>query len=90
MISMEEKLREKLRREADGWIEKELKERMAHAEMLIRRQAQDACSGEEASEHIRKASPYAMEEIRKDLEFEASGWVEGELKKRLERIEDKK
>jgi hypothetical protein len=83
MINFEEKVRERLEKEAAEWIESELEKRMDHAIELIHNQAQDACGEHSYEKHVMKATAYAEEEIRKELEFESNLWIEEELKKRV-------
>jgi hypothetical protein len=85
MIDMEKKVREKLEAEAAQWVEKELVLRMAHARDAIEYQADlssAVCGEEGAKKHIRDATAFAEEGIRNELEFEASNWVEEELRNR--------
>lgn len=90
---MTDKIREKLRKEADEWIERELAIRMGHADAEIERQADIssiACGESTAKQHINKAHAYAEEEIRRDLEHEARQWIENEKKKHGILLEDRK
>lgn len=83
MINFEQKVRERLEKEAEKWVEAELEVRMKHAVELIHRQAQGAC-GEHAYEaHIQQATAFAEEALRRELEFERKLWIEEELKKRV-------
>jgi len=85
-ISMEVKLREKLRREAAEWIEKELEKRMEYAEAEILKQANvamDAVGAGKAKKHVEKAMAYAEQEIRVELDNYSRVWIEEEVKKRL-------
>ncbi|MCJ7500522.1 hypothetical protein MUP29_09720 [bacterium] len=85
MINIEEKVREKLEKEAAQWVEEELEKRMAYARDAIDYQVDvsaDMCGECGANKHIREASALAEEGIRQELEFEADGWVEGKLKER--------
>lgn len=85
MINMDDKMREKLEREAAQWVEEELVLRMAYAREAIEYQADMSsvmCGEEGARKHIRDATAFAEENIRNELEFEASAWVDEELRKR--------
>ena len=85
MIDMEQKVREKLEKEAAQWVEEELEKRMAYAREAIEYQtvvSSEMCGEDGAKRHIRGASALAEEGIRQELEFEADGWVEGKLKER--------
>ncbi|UCF31492.1 MAG: hypothetical protein JSV26_03515 [bacterium] len=76
--------RERLRKEADAWIEKELKVRMEHAKREIENQAEISslvCGDDGARRHVEDATAYAEEELRKQLEHEAREWVEKEMVK---------
>ena len=85
MIDMEQKVREKLEKEAAQWVEEELERRMAYARDAIDYQVDVSvamCGEGGAKKHIRDASALAEEGIRQELEFEADGWIEGKLKER--------
>ena len=85
MIDMEQKVREKLIKEAARWVEEELGKRMTYARDAIDYQVNvsaEMCGECEANKHIREASALAEEGIRQELEFEADQWVEGKLKER--------
>ena len=85
MIEMEQKLREKLEKEAAQWVEEELEKRMKYAREAIEFQADlsaDVCGPGGAEKHIRDASALAEENIRMELELEADGWIETSLKER--------
>lgn len=85
MLSMEQKVREKLEAEAAQWVEEELVLRMAYARDAIEEQADISsimCGEEGARKHITDASSLAEVNIRNELEFEAAGWVEDEMHKR--------
>ncbi len=85
MINLEQKIREKLEAEAAQWVEEELVRRMAYARDAIEYQADVSsimCGEEGARRHIKDASAFAEESIRQELEFEATGWVEGKVKDR--------
>lgn len=89
-ISMEEKLREKLRKEADDWIEKELNKRMEYAEAEILKQANvalEAVGTNKAQKHVVSAMAYAKQEIRVELDNYSRVWIEEEVKKRLKKDE---
>jgi glycerol-3-phosphate dehydrogenase len=94
MAGMEDKTHDKLRKEANEWIETELAIRMKHADAEIERQADISsisCGEEGAKRHIKTAHTYAEEEIRRDLEHEARLWLEDELKRRENlRLQDRK
>ena len=86
-INMEEKLRDKLRKEADEWIEKELKKRMEYAEVEILKQANSAMEvvgAAKAKQHVEKAMAYAEQEMRMELDNYSRVWIEEEVKKRLQ------
>ena len=85
MTNMEDKVREKLEKEAALWVEAELQRRMTYAMDAIEEQADISsvmCGEEGARKHIKNAGAFAAENIRHELEFEADAWVEEELKKR--------
>ncbi len=89
-VSMEEKLRAKLREEAEEWIERELKERMEYAEAEILKQANvalEVVGAEKAQKHIVDAIAYAEQEIRVELDNQSRIWIEEEMKKRLKKDE---
>lgn len=89
-ISMEEKLRAKLREEAEEWIERELKERMEYAEAEILKQANvalEVVGAEKARKHIEAAMAYAEQEVRVELDNQSRIWIEEEVKKRLKKDE---
>ena len=93
MAGMEAKIDEKLRKEADEWIEKELAIRMQHADEEIQRQADISsisCGESAAKSHIKTAHIFAEQEIRRDLEHEAKLWIDGEIKKHGIQLEDRK
>jgi glycerol-3-phosphate dehydrogenase len=94
MAGMEDKTHEKLRKEADKWIEAELAIRMKHADEEIQRQADISsisCGEEEAKRHIKTAHAFAEKEIRRDLEHEARLWIGEKLKRRENlRLQDRK
>ena len=83
MIDFEQKVRERLEKQAAERIEEELAVRMKHAVNLIHKQAQGACGEHAYENHVRKATAYAEKELRKELEFDSKLWVEEELKKRI-------
>ncbi len=86
MATMEDRIRKELEAEAEKWIETELAVRMEHAAKEIKYQADVSsamCGDEEAERHVQKASAYAEEEIRKELEHEARLRVEKELTRRM-------
>ena len=83
-------LRERLRKEADQWVEVEMEKRMAAAEEEIKLQADLGSNiyvDEITSRHVRDMTAYARQEIRRELEMDAERWIEEELKKRGETIE---
>ena len=85
MISMEDKIREKLEAEAAQWVEEELEKRMTYARGAIEYQADVStimCGEAGAKRHIRDASALAEEGIRQELEFEAAGWVGEKIRER--------
>ena len=85
MIDMEQKVREKLEKEAAQWVEGELEKRMGFATEAIEYQVSISagmCGENGAKKHIRDASALAEEGIRQELEFEAEGWVEEKIRER--------
>jgi len=87
-ISMEEKLREKLKKEAEEWVEKELNKRMDYAEAEILKQANvalEAVGANKAQKHVVDAMAYAEREIWVDLDNYSRVWIEEEVKKRLKK-----
>ena len=83
MINFEQKVRERLEKEAGVWIEAELEKRMKITLELIHKQAQGACGEHSYEQHVQRATAYAEAELRRDLEFESRSWIEAELKKRV-------
>ena len=64
MINMEEKIRDKLEKEAAQWVEEELEKRMGYARDAIDCQVNvsaDMCGECGANKHIREASALAEE-----------------------------
>ena len=85
MIEMEQKVREKLEAEAAKWVEEELQKRMFIARKAIKEQvsiSESTCGQLKAQKHLKDATALAQESIRNELEFEAAGRVEEQLKDR--------
>jgi hypothetical protein len=92
MIDIEEKFRERLKKEARQWVEDELARRMEHARAEIRRQveiASESCGEERARKRMADAIAYAEEEIHKELENEAWVRVEEQMRVRREKVKGK-
>jgi len=90
MTHENEILSSRLKREAQQWIELEMEKRMAAAEEEIKYPADVGSNiymDEITSKHVKDATDYARQEIRRELEMDAERWIEEELKKRGENIE---
>jgi hypothetical protein len=90
MTRENEMLRQKLTDEARQWIEVEYEARMDAASDEIETQANlggNLFHDEIIHKHVRDATAYAGQEIRRELEMESEKWIEEEMKRRGERIE---
>jgi hypothetical protein len=80
----------RLREEADQWIEREMEARMGYASEEIETQADvgsNLFGDSTIKKHMRDATAYAEQEIRRGLEMEAEKRIEEELKKHTEQVE---
>lgn len=90
MTRENEMLRQKLTDEARQWIEVEYETRMDAASDEIETQANlggNLFHDEIIHKHVRDATAYAGQEIKRELEMESEKWIEEEMKRRRERIE---
>ncbi len=86
MTKENEVLREKLKKEAQQWIELEMEARMAAAAEEIAVQVDVGSNihcGGKMQEHATKATSYAEQEMRRELEVEADRRIEKKLKESL-------
>ena len=90
MSDTDEKFLHRINEEAARWVEEELVKRMGYAKEAIEEQANTAMpeiGPAKAGIHMKKALAFAEEEIRLELEFEAQNWIDQEMRKRRESLE---
>ena len=90
MERIEDLFLQRLEERAAKWVEEEIARRMIHIKESLQEQVNISLSEiglTRAGNHFMKAVAFAEENLRMDLEFDAQTWIDEELGKRKNAIE---